>query len=549
MTTAQHILTGGTILTMDPAQPTAEAVALAEGRILAVGRQADILALAGPNTLREDLRGNTLLPGLIESHTHALWGACRDLYQVYVGYQASLSQLAQAIAARAATLAPGTWIAGGPWRLDMQDSLPDTPRAWLDAIAPAHPVAIADTTQHAMWCNSAALAQAGLADGCAPIPGGVVGQEGPEGRLTGFLAEAACGPVRAQTGFTPAQLDAACAQAVGYFNSLGYTGFKEPSAQAEDLGAYARAYDRGALSLHAAAHIAAFSPLSGSTMPLAEIDALVARFGRTGLNLRFTKLFLDGVAPALTASFLAPYLPRPGYDPAHHSPDATLLLPPEQLNQLVTAHDAAGYTVKMHAVGDNAARRGLDAIAAARQANGPAGPRHEIAHSTFIDDADLPRFAALNAVAEVSPKLWMPNAATAAQRAVLGQARLSQVHRIRSLLQAGAEVIFGTDWPAAAPDANPWSGLAGMISRADPSGVFPGQVAPDQAISLAQALPLFTRNAARAMGLEGETGMLRAGLSADFIIVPGTLTEMSTADIAATLPVRTVFKGAAVFEG
>ena len=79
MTTAQHILTGGTILTMDPAQPTAEAVALAEGRILAVGRQADILALAGPNTLREDLRGNTLLPGLIESHTHALWGACRDL--------------------------------------------------------------------------------------------------------------------------------------------------------------------------------------------------------------------------------------------------------------------------------------------------------------------------------------------------------------------------------------------------------------------------------------------------------------------------------------
>ena len=143
----------------------------------------------------------------------------------------------------------------------------------------------------------------------------------------------------------------------------------------------------------------------------------------------------------------------------------------------------------------------------------------------------------------------MPNAATAAQRAVLGQARLSQVHRIRSLLQAGAEVIFGTDWPAAAPDANPWSGLAGMISRADPSGMFPGQVAPDQAISLAQALPLFTRNAARAMGLEGETGMLRAGLSADFIIVPGTLTEMSTADIAATLPVRTVFKGAAVFEG
>ncbi|MEY8839979.1 amidohydrolase family protein, partial [Cribrihabitans sp. XS_ASV171] len=241
-----------------------------------------------------------------------------------------------------------------------------------------------------------------------------------------------------------------------------------------------------------------------------------------------------------------PYLPAPGYDPETHDPDATLLLAPAILNRTVSELDRAGYVVKMHAVGDNAARKGLDAIAAARQVNGPSGLRHEIAHSTFVSDADLPRFAELGAVAEVSPKLWAPNAATASQRAVLGEARLSQVHRIRSLLEAGAEVIFGTDWPASAPDANPWTGLAGMISRTDPTGTYPGAVAPDQAITLEQALPLFTTNAARAMGMEGEIGQLTPGAWADFIVLPGDIRKMTPEEIGAIEVEQTVWKGRTV---
>ncbi len=547
MAKADHILFGGPILTMDPAYPRAEALAIAKGRILAVGTLPEIEALSGAHTVRENLRGAALMPGLIESHTHALWGGCRDLFQVYTGYQATVPQLAEAVRTRAARLPKGAWISGGPWRYDMSAEIAQSPRAWLDQLAPHHPVALSDTTQHALWCNSKALDAAGLSDSTAEISGGVMGRSA-SGALSGFLAEAACAPVMRHLPWSAEQLDQACDYAVRYFNSLGYTGFKEPSADPADLAAYARAHDQGRLHLHAAAHLTVFSPLSSDLIPLARLNDLRATYRRPGLGLDFSKLFLDGVAPAYTASFLAPYLARPGYDPATHSPDATLLLAPEHLAQIVIEHDAAGFCVKMHAVGDNAARKGLDAIAAARAANGPNGPRHEIAHCTFISDTDLPRFAALNAVAEVSPKLWMPNAATSAQVAALGAARLAQVHRIRALLAAGAEVIFGTDWPASAPDANPWSGLAGMISRRDPSRAYPGSVAPDEAISLAEALPLFTRNAARAMGLAGQTGQLKPGLWADYILLETDPFSQSNAALFATCVARTVFKGQTVYE-
>lgn len=547
MATPDKIFINGTFLTMDPDSPSVEAIAVKAGKILATGNSRQIESLAGETTVIRDMGGAFAMPGLIESHTHALWGACRDLFEVYVGYGASAEDLADALSRRVATLPTGTWITGGPWRLDMRGSLGMSPRQWLDQLAPDHPVVVADTTQHAMWCNSLALELAGLADDCDDIPGGVIERD-EHGNLTGFLAEAACAPLRKLKRWTDEQLAEACRYLVRYFNSLGYTAFKEPMADKSILAAYAAAHDRGDLCLHMAAHIAAFSALSGILLPIEDIDNLREKYSREGIDLRFAKLFLDGVAPARTASFLEPYLEAPGYDPRRHDPDETLLMAPQQLNETVAGLDKAGYVVKMHAVGDNAARKGLDAIQAARSANGHSGLQHEIAHSTFIADPDLQRFAELDAVAEVSPKLWAPTAATPAQIAVLGEARLSQVHRIRSLLQAGAKLVFGTDWPASAPDANPWTGLAAMISRKDPTGRFAGSVAPEQAIDLDTALPLFTVNAARAMRKEGEIGQLITGAWADFIILPGDIRKMTYQQIGAIDVQETFWKGKCVYK-
>ncbi|NEY91656.1 amidohydrolase [Tabrizicola oligotrophica] len=537
MTAPDLILTGGHVLTMDPARPFARDVAIAGGRILAVGD--DLARLAGPSTRSIALRGRAAMPGLIDSHTHGLWGACRDLFEVFPGLGAPLQAVLDGIAARAARTPPGDWIIAGPWRPFDRPGLGARPAEMLDRLAPDHPVVVKDVSQHNLWVNSAALRLAGI-DRHSPDPAGGQIERDSTGAPTGILIETAGAAVQRFLEPTAAQLDRAVQHMAGYFHGLGITGFKEPMAFAAELATYAKADRAGALDLHVGAHLTRFSPFSEDWVQMESLAVLRAAHQSPHLHTGFAKLFLDGVPIARTAAFLAPY---PGSDPTNHDPEAMLLLKPDRLNAEVTALDAAGYVVKMHAVGDRAVQAGLDAIAAARAANGASGLRHEIAHANFIAPADLPRFAALGAVAEVSPKLWMPNPVTAGQRAVLGDARVDQCHPIRSLLAHGAEVIYGSDWPAAALDANPWTGLAGMISRRDPTGTYPGTVAPDEAIPLAQALPLFTRNAARALGLEGQTGQITPGASADLIVLARPLDRLSPEDIAGTRPEATLFEG------
>jgi hypothetical protein len=265
------------------------------------------------------------------------------------------------------------------------------------------------------------------------------------------------------------------------------------------------------------------------------------------VHTSFVKLFLDGVAPSLTASFLEPYLPMPGCTPALHNPDNLLAITPNKLAEIVTELDSLGLTVKMHAVGDRAARAGLDAVQVVRETNGQSGLRHEIGHTAFVHTDDHPRFKLLGMVADMSPRLWFPNPVTPGQVKVLGPVRTQRCHQIKSLMIAGAELTYGSDWPAAAADANPWVGLAGMISRRNPFGLFPGFVGEEQAISLEEALPLFTTQAARSMGLENVTGSLKAGMSADFIRLAKPLLGQSPEEIAKTKVLETYFEGRCVY--
>lgn len=535
--TPDLILTGGHVRTL--AGPPARDIAMAGGRVLAVGD--DLAGLAGPQTRVVALKGRAVMPGLIDSHTHGLWGACRDLYEVFPGLGAGIAAVLDGIRARTAVTPPGDWIIAGPWRPFDRASFGPRPHEILDRIAPDHPVAIKDVSQHNLWVNSRALTLAGISRDTPDPPGGEIERDAT-GQPTGILIESAGAAVQRFLEPSEAELDRATRHLSQYFHSLGITGFKEPMAFAPELAAYAKADRAGALNLHVGAHLTRFSPFSEDWVPMETLGRLRLAYQSPHLHTGFAKLFLDGVPIARTAAFLAPYPGQTG----PHDPEAMLLVKPDRLNAEVTALDAAGYVVKMHAVGDRAVQAGLDAIAAARATNGMSGLRHEIAHANFIAPADLPRFAALNAVAEVSPKLWMPNPVTAGQRAVLGDDRVETCHPIRSLLTHGAEVIYGSDWPAAALDANPWTGLAGMLTRADMTGTYPGTVAPDEAITLDQALPLFTTNGARALGLAGVAGQLTPGASADLIVLDRPLEQMKPEDIAACAPLATLFEGRTV---
>lgn len=416
----------------------------------------------------------------------------------------------------------------------------------LDSISTAHPIVLLDTSQHILWCNSKALELGGITRDSADIPGGVIERQ-ENGEPNGILAETAGSSVRALMQRSDVQLAEAAREFNRYFNSLGITAFKEPMAYEAELRAYHAADQRGDLTVHMAAHIVRQSPMSSDPVSYDIMERLRRDYASTNIRTGFAKLFLDGVAPGHTASFTEPYLAESGYDVASHDPDATLLMTPDNLNETLIELDARGFVVKMHAVGDNAIRKGLDAIEAARKANGASGLRHEIAHTVFVSDRDISRFRALDAIAEMSPKMWFPNPATPAQIAVLGQERLQKAHRIRDLLEAGAEMTYASDWPASAPDANPWSGLSGMLTRRNCDPAFPGVLAEDQAITLEEALPLFTLNGARSLGMEREIGSLSVGKWADFIALDNQLTLDDVNAIGHIKVRETVWKGATVF--
>lgn len=545
---ADSIWTNGLVYSMDASRRIASAIAVRDGRVVHVGSDAEVNVLSDAKTKRHDLRGRFVMPGLIDTHTHGLWGACRDLFECYVGYTASIADLLAAVAVRVHEVPAGEWITGGPWRLEQLRDYAESPRSLLDKVAPDHPVALKDTSQHNLWLNSKALEICGIDHASADVEGGHIERDPQTQQPLGVLSENAGSLVQPHLAPSPVRLSQAVRHMVTYFNSLGIVGFKEPMAYEADLVAYCNADAEGTLHLHVAAHLSRTSPFAPGRTPLETMRAWRETYRSRHVATGYAKLFLDGVAPSRTAAFLEAYLPAPGYDPAGHDPEAMLLLKPDDLNNEVIELDRQGFVVKMHAVGDRAVRAGLDAIEAARRANGDSGLRHEIAHVPFIHASDLPRFAALGAVAEVSPKLWFPNPVTSSQYAVLGRERTNRCHPIRSLLDAGAEVIYGSDWPASAPDANPWIGLAGMMTRKNPFGAFPDAIGEDQAISLERALPLFTTNAARALGLGDITGSIEVGKSADFIVLDRSLFEMSPEQIAATQVAMTVFEGNVVFE-
>lgn len=545
---ADAVWFNGDVLTMDPSLPRAQALAVGQGRILATGSDQEVLALADANTVRHDLQGQALMPGLIDTHAHGVWGALRDLFEVYVGLSSSMPQLLDALANRACTLPQGQWISGGPWHASWLQDQTELPCHLLDRVCPQHPVALRDVTYHTAWLNTAALEACAISRETPDPEGGRIGRDPSTGEPNGILYETAQNLVRRYLQPTPEHCQQAVAHMVGYFHSMGLTGFKEAMATDVELAAYQHADLEGSLNLHVAAHLSLNSLNSETHTPLATLKQWRDRFASQHVHTGFIKMFLDGVAPTLTASFLEPYLPQPGCQPTTHDPDALLAIAPETLAVLVTELDRQGFVIKMHAVGDRAARAGLDAVAIARQANGQSGLRHEIGHTAFVAASDHPRFAALGMVADMSPRLWFPNPVTAGQDRVLGPMRRNRCHQIRSLMDAGAELTYGSDWPAAAADANPWVGLAGMITRRNPFGLFPGYVGEEQAISLKQALPLLTTHAARSMGLAHITGALRPGLSADFIRLSTPLEQLIPEQIANLKVLETWFEGQCVYQ-
>ena len=330
-------------------------------------------------------------------------------------------------------------------------------------------------------------------------------------------------------------------------NAYGITAVKAAAIEEEEIRAFKVADDNGTLHLHVATSIR--TPYGHRTEPLDydEIDRIRDTYRSDLVDTGFVKIFLDGVpTPARTAAMLAPYLP----DEAHgeNFDGGPLHVGFDTLSADLIELEQRGYTVKIHTAGDRSVRVALNAIEAARKANGDFDKRHELSHAGYIHADDLPRFASLNAVADLSPIIWHPSPIIEAVIAAVGRERGERYWPVRDLLDAGAPVLAGSDWPSAVPDANPWIGIEAFVTRADPRGQTVGTLWPEQAISLEEAVEIYSLHGARALRLEDRIGSIEVGKLADLIVLERNIFILPVDEVGDTTVALTFFGGELVYE-
>jgi predicted amidohydrolase YtcJ len=541
--TADLVFLGGPVYTVDPARSWAGAVAVRDGRILAVGQDHDVRPLIGACTEVVDLAGKLLLPGFQDAHVHPVLAGTTltrcDLHDL-----STAEQYVQAVAEYAAAHPEAEWITGGGWSFQaFPGGMPH--RSLLDAIAAVgdRPVALPVADGHGLWANSRALELAGITkDTPDPADGRI--ERDPDGTPNGMLQEGAADLV---TRHMPAATDEDFYQGLlagqAYLHSYGITGWQDagvgPNFGPGDVyGAYRRADAEGTLT--ARVRGAQWWHREGGLEQLPFFEQRRAEAERGGPRFRAgtVKIMLDGVAENHTAAMLEPYLDGCGCSSGNAGLD---FVDPEKLGGYVAELDAAGFQVHFHALGDRAVRNALDAIEEARRRNGDRGNRHHLAHLQVVHPDDIARFRALGATANIQP-LWACHEPQMDELTIpfLGERRSGWQYPFGSLLRAGAMLAAGSDWSVSTPDV--MAGVHVAVNRTgeeDPNRV----LGPEERLDLGSALAAYTAGTARINHLDDVTGSIRTGRFADLVVLDRDPFDGPSQAIADTRVLRTYVQG------
>lgn len=547
---ADTLFLNGRFYTVDGGRRWVEAVAVRDGRIVGLGSEADVRAMADSGAEAIDLGGRMAMPGIVDVHNHVLMGGATELFELRFPGTLGLKDIAARVRAEAEKTEPGRWIIGSQWGADLFTVLNTSEAlAALDEASLGHPVLLRDETVHNRWVNSEAMRLAGIDENTPDPDKGSFGRDPKTGKLTGIMIEAASGIVEraaATVGkYTPEMDRQAIAKAVSTLNSYGVTAFMDAAAMENVLAAFAALDDDGELTAWAAGAMPAIEPAFMFGIAGDELFAKREGFSRKHVHPTYVKVFLDGVPGARTAAFHEPYLEDPIHGCCFRG--ATMVTYPDLVRWLGKA-ESFGLAVKIHCAGDAAVTQALDAIDVVRSFNGPTHLVHHIAHASYIAPADIPRFAELGVVADLSPMLWYPTTFLEGHKEVMGVERATRFWPNKDLKEAGALLAGGSDWPVI-PNPDPWDGIEGLVTRRNPSGAFPGTALwPEQAVDLAAAVEIFTINAARAVGLGDTIGSLEVGKSADIIVLDRDIFETVHDDLAETKVLATYFEGRPVYE-
>jgi hypothetical protein len=546
---ADLVLTGGAVYTLDAARSWAQAVAVCGGRIVAVGTDADMRPFVGPGTEVVSLRGRMLLPGFQDAHVHASGGGLERSQCDLTGEHTREGYLA-AIRSYSGRNPGAEWITGGGWGMDVfPGGVPS--KDDLDAAVPDRPVFLSNRDHHGAWVNSRALELAGV-DAATPDPPDGRIERTPAGEPQGTLHEGAMNLVqRVVPAVTLAEQVAGILAGQRYLHALGITAWQEAIvgeyAVVPDCFEAYREVDRQGLLTARVTGALWWQRSAG----LSQLDFLaerraIASSGR--FRTTSVKIMQDGVCENFTAAMLSPYLDGHGHETQGRG---TSFFDPAELNEAVTAIDARGFGVHIHAIGDRAVREALDAIAAARHANGLSQGRHHIAHIQVIHPEDVPRFREQSVVANCQP-LWASNEPQMTELTLpfLGPERSAWQYPFGSLAASGAQLCFGSDWPVSSP--NPMWQMHTAVNRTTaPDYPFRGPdtdtpFLPGERIALPAAIAAFTMGSAYVNHDEHDAGSVEPGKRADLVVLDRNLFTEPAAEIAQAEVDLTLVDGAVV---
>ena len=536
---ATLILLNGRIWTENPRQPESEAIAIDGNLIVSVGSSAAIRSLAGPDCKVIDLGGRRVVPGFNDAHVHFMDGG-DSLISVQLGDADSPEEFRRRIGAYAKTLPKGAWIRNGNWDHQRWTPAALPTHQLIDAVTPDNPVFVWRLDGHMALANALAMKLAGLDRGTRDVPGGEIVRDG-EGNPTGILKDAATSLVeRVMPPLSEQERDAALAAAMHEAARHGVTSVQNmwdstaDQYSAESLREFQKFARAGTLKvrIYHAAPLPEWKSLAGT--------GIQAAFGSPLLRVGNLKHFADGALGSETAWMDAPFSDRPGYS-GLASAD---FMDSAGIYASIRGADQAGLQISIHAIGDRAIHTVLDLYERAERENGAADRRFRIEHVQHLRTEDAARFAPLGVIASMQPYHAIDDGRWAEKE--LGPTRIQSSYAWRLLLDHGAVIAFGSDWPVAPLD--PLMGIYAAVTRRTLDGKYPQGWVPQQRITVAEAVHAYTVGSAFAEHQEKIKGSLEPGKLADLVVLSDDIFRVAAAQLDQVRVHITVFDGSVIYE-
>ena len=505
---ADLVVTDGLLWTgLARGAPRPGAVAIARGKIVALGDSAAVARYLGPRTTIVRARGGLVMPGLTDGHTHFIDGGFQ-LASVDLRDAATPAEFIRRIQAYAKTLKPGEWILGGDWDHTRWPGQRLPQHQWIDSVTPDNPVFVNRLDGHEALANAAAMRAAGVTKQTPTPPGGEILRDTRTGEATGIFKDNALDVIgRAVPEPSPERRDSALARALAHAARLGVTATAHMSASWADLASYRRLERAGRLTLR----VALYLPLDGWH---AVADS-VRRGGGSGdawVKIGGVKGFMDGSAGSRTAFFFEPYSDSAGYYGLLQHPEA-------DMRNWIGNADSAGLQIAVHAIGDRANAILLSIYDSVARAHGRRDRRFRVEHAQHLRPQDIPRFGDLGVIASMQPYHAIDDGRWVEQR--IGPVRIRATYAFRTLLATGATLAFGSDWTVAPLD--PVLGVYAAVSRRTLDGKNPNGWIPEQKIGVDEALRAYTWGNAFATFDERTRGVLAPGYDADVVVLDRNL--------------------------